>query len=192
MIHARPAEAFERVLAVLAGERVPLDDGSRKVLYFMLHRRDGCDATVTPDRFWIQYGWHLSHHRYFSELAPAIASFLLAGAPAITERRATIVPAGSLPYWSPEDELGPWSQQPERWRYDAFALWVEREPACVTLRLRASPPAMPAGTPEPLEPAPVFVAGNHPCPHCGAIPERYRRLRDGALVCGACGASSSC
>ena len=36
---------------------------------------------------------------------------------------------------------------------------------------------------------PKYIEGTEPCPSCGVVPDRYRELRDGALVCLACGAS---
>jgi len=45
--------------------------------------------------------------------------------------------------------------------------------------------------PSPIEPPIEYLAGEHPCPHCGVVPERYRKLRDGWLVCFACGRSSA-
>jgi len=45
------ASFFDQVRACLAGERLPLDSGATKLLYYMLERPEGCDVTVTVDRF---------------------------------------------------------------------------------------------------------------------------------------------
>lgn len=47
-----------------------------------------------------------------------------------------------------------------------------------------------ATRPQPIEPPLEYIDATRRCPHCGAVPERYRKLRDGALVCLACGASA--
>lgn len=46
-----PAECVAQPAAVLHGARLPLTDAGSKMLLFMLHDREGCDAWVTPERF---------------------------------------------------------------------------------------------------------------------------------------------
>ena len=79
--------------------------------------------------------------------------------------------------------------------YGAFDIWIQAEPDCVTIMVRAATSrSAGAGAPRPFPPPlvgpPEYLTATHPCPHCTAIPDRYRKLSDGALVCMACGASS--
>jgi hypothetical protein len=113
--------------------------------------------------------------------------------------------AGALPWWfetgdaEPEsavhrgldtavrgERLGP------RWTYGSRRLWFERSPACVVIKIRdATIDPGARALPPPIEPPIEYITGEHPCPHCGVVPERYRRLRGGGLVCLACGRSSA-
>lgn len=172
------ASVFDQVQAILAGARVPREELSLKILHFMLEDPRGCDATVTPDRFRIQYGWHLSYHHYFLDIAPGVVSWLCAAAPD------GYLAAGALPWWG--GAPGAWSYGPRR-------VWFDASPARVVIMIRDAT-GTPAGArlppPPSIEPPPEYLPGDHPCPHCGVVPERFRRLRDGSLVCFACGRSS--
>ena len=167
-----------RVHAVLGGERVPLDDGATKVLSFMLREPLGCDAWIT-DQLVVQLGPHSANHRYRPELAPTIVSWLLDHAPA------RHLPAGTMPYWG---------GAPKRWSYGPSNVWIAPDVERVMIMIRdASDPADRAPLPlppPPIEAPPQFAIGDRACPHCAVIPERYRVLRDGGLVCLTCGASS--
>jgi hypothetical protein len=156
-----------------------LDDACTKQLYYMLERPEGCDATVTADSFVVQYGWHLAHHHYEVELAAGVLRFLVEAAPD------GLLPAGTLRVWY-LDNAG---RRPQ-WAYGARRVWIDESPERTLIMIRDATIDPGPARPPPIEPAPVFVTGEHPCPHCGVVPERYRRLRDGALVCLACGASS--
>ena len=57
---AKIPESFSKVLRAFEGERYALDLGSSKVLRFMLERPEGCDASLSADRFEIRFGWHPS------------------------------------------------------------------------------------------------------------------------------------
>ena len=195
--------ALDQVLAVLDGERPTLDADSLKILYFMLESNAGCDATITPDKFVIQYGWHLSLHPYTADLAPRVVSWLLAAS------TGGYLPGGTMPWWFPDragvevmtfgydrdrkamsrirtEPIGP------HWSYGPRRIWIDLEPARVVVMVRdaTTDPGADAH-PAPIEPPPTFLVGDHACPHCGAVPDRYRRLRDGSLVCAACGRSST-
>ena len=193
--------AFDRVRAALAGERFPLDAGSTKLLFYMLERPDGCDAWLTPGRFVIQYGWHLAHHPWVEDDAPRVVSWLCASAPA------GYLAAGTMPWWFPNPErvseerfgYGPDGKMARLasepvgpcWSYGARRVWFDATPERITLLVRdATVDPGPDAWPAPIEPPPAFLAGDHPCPHCGDVPDRYRRLSDGSLVCMACGRSS--
>jgi hypothetical protein len=171
---------LERTQSVLRGERVPLGEGATKVLYFMVHRPRGCDAWITPGKLVMQLGPHSANHSYTPDLAPQIVSWLLDVAPN------GYLPAGSLPAWA---------GAPGRWSYGPRSVWIDAARDRITIMIRDASDRDPLDTtPLPLPPRieapPEFVPGTHPCPHCGAVPERYRKLLDGALVCLACGASS--
>src|SRR5262245_37262858 len=85
------AGAFERVQAVLRGERVPLDGGASKVMMFMLERPHGCDVRIAPGELSIWFGWNQGWHPYFPRTAPAIVSWLLERAGAGDPRELTAV-----------------------------------------------------------------------------------------------------
>ncbi|HEY5921726.1 MAG TPA: hypothetical protein VIV11_08645 [Kofleriaceae bacterium] len=172
-----------RTHAVLHGERIPLDALATKTLFYMLNAFEGCDAAITADQFAITFGPRGPHSRYLPNIAPVVVSWLLDAAPSGE------LAAGALPWW--------WDK-PGTWTYRRFAVWIKSEPACVTLMVRATdhpgvaidPHAAPRPFPPPLLGPPEYLTGTHPCPHCTAIPDRYRKLSDGALVCMTCGASS--
>ena len=161
---------------------VPLDDRATKILNFMLEPRTGCDAWITDETFEIQFGPDDRRHGYAPAIAPAILSWLHANAPAGQ------LPAGTLPHWG---------GRPGRWSYGPRCLWICEAPGVPTLMIRDAvggdgPADAPAPFPAPprIDTAPQLVAGAHPCPHCCAVPAHYRVLRDGGLICLACGASS--
>lgn len=190
---------FDQVQACVAGARLPLDADSTKLLHFMLERPDGCDVTVTPDAFFIQYGWHLAHHHYTHDLAPRVVSWLCDAAPA------GYLVAGSLPWWFPAspdleretfvDRGGGMVVYRERpgphWSYGPRRIWFDASPGRVVIKVRdATIDPGPDAVPAPLELPIEYLAGERPCPRCGVVPERYRKLHDGWLVCLACGRSS--
>jgi hypothetical protein len=151
--------------------------GGSKMLWYMLEQPEGCDAWLTHDRFVVQYGWHLAHHRYDRDVGVEVLAWL--------RRRiggsCGVVPAGAFPM------IGKFPS----WRFGARAAWIADQPERTTIQIRdATSPELPPGAPPSIEPPPVYIAGANACPHCGSIPERYRVLRDGAQVCLACGASS--
>jgi hypothetical protein len=169
-----------RVHSVLRGERFPLDDGALKVLSFMVRRPDGCDAWITPGKLVMQLGPRSANHSYTPELAPAILSWLLDHAPH------GYLPGGTMPYWA---------GAPGRWSYGPSSVWINAESDRITIMIRDGSDRnaldrTPGPLPAPIETPPEYVVGDHACPHCGVVPDSYRRLWDGALVCLACGASS--
>jgi hypothetical protein len=198
MAYARAVTpVFAQVQAILAGAaRTPLADTGTKLLYYMLERHHGCDVTVTPERFYIQYGWHTAHHRYVDTFALQVVSWLCDAAPT------GYLPAGSLPWWFEASDTSTvniyadgtalQSRYPlePRWAYGARRIWIDRAPDSVVLRVRdATIDPGAASIPTPIEPPIEYLPGAHPCPHCGIVPERYRKL-GGSVVCLACGASS--
>jgi hypothetical protein len=179
-----PVACLEQTRAVLAGMRLPLDPAGAKMLHFMVKHREGCDAWLTREWFFVQYGWHLSHHRYYSDVAPVVVSWLLetAGVTGAVEDCTTIVPASTVPAM---DRL-------PSFRHGERALWIRASADRIDLQIRDGvSPAVLASPPSPLEPPIEYVAGAWPCPHCRATPERFRVLRGGGVVCLACGRSSS-
>jgi hypothetical protein len=81
-------------------------------------------------------------------------------------------------------------EAPSRWAYGPRRIWFDVSPERVSIMIRdATVDPGAEAHPSPLEPPIEYLAGDHPCPHCGVVPERYRRLRDGGLVCMACGRS---
>src|SRR5687767_3482259 len=151
--------------------------GGSKMLRYMLEQPEGCDAWLTHDRFVVQYGWHVAHHHYYRDVGVEALAWL--------RRRLSgscgVVPAGAFPMI---DKF-------PSWRFGARAVWIVDEAERTEILIsEATSPDLPTGPPPPIEPPPVYIAGAYACSHCGAIPERYRVLRDGAHVCLACGASS--
>ena len=151
--------------------------GGSKMLRYMLEQPEGCDAWLTHDRFVVQYGWHVAHHHYYRDVGVEALAWL--------RRRLSgscgVVPAGAFPMI---DKF-------PSWRFGARGVWIVDEPERTEILIsEATSPDLPTGPPPPIEPPPVYIAGAYACSHCGAIPERYRVLRDGAHVCLACGASS--
>jgi hypothetical protein len=167
--------------SVLTGEAAApaLDDGSTKVLFFMLERSEGCDATISADRFSIQYGWHPSHHQYKPDIAPRVLGWLR-----LFVRDGELGP-GLLPWWGGgKHDLPYWAFGRRRVWFDASS---DRIVVCVRdARAGLDRRALPA----PIEPPIEYLVIDHACPHCASIPERYRKLRGGGLVCLACGRSS--
>lgn len=178
------APFFDQVQAALAGARLPLDAGSTKVLNFILRPSEGCDITITPDTFFIKYGWHLAHHRYKHDIAPRIVSWLCEAAPT------GHLVAGALSWWfEVTDERG---RLESHWTYGPRRIWFDASPERVVIKVRdATVDPGAESIPPPIEPPIEYLVGAHPCPHCRVVPERYRKLRDGWLVCLACGRSSA-
>jgi hypothetical protein len=173
-----PAECFGRALAALDGTSVPLSAAGSKMLWYMLEQPEGCDAWITRERFVVQYGWHLSHHRYFSDVAVEVTSWLFD----VLGAREGVLSADALPTIPPF----------MAWSYGPRAVWIAATTDKITIQIREAVSAvLPAEPPSPIEPPIEYVAGTRPCPSCGCTPDRYRRLRGGALVCLACGASST-
>ena len=178
-VERESAECFERALATLDGVCVPLSGVGSKMLRYMLDAPEGCDAWITRDRFVVQYGWHLAHHRYGSDVAPEITSWLVRELDACRG----VLPAGRV---FARDGY------PHAWRYGPRAVWIAATTDKITIQIReAISPELPAEPPPPIEPPIEYVAATRPCPSCRHTPDRYRKLRDGGLVCLACGASSA-
>jgi len=171
---------LDHARSVLAGgPPPPLDEGATKLLFFMLKQAEGCDATITADRFWIQYGWHLAYHRYVPEHAPVVLGWLRQ-----FTRDGQLGP-GLLPWWAPEHHRVPY------WAFGRRNVWFDATPDRVTIYVRDAAARLdPRVLPPPIEPPIEYVRLRHACPHCHTIPQRYRKLRGGGLVCLACGRSS--
>ncbi len=145
------------------------------MLAYMLGRPSGCDAWLTRERFVVQYGWHLSHHRYFSDTAVEVVGFL----------RERIGPRHGVLPASTRLAVGGFAA----WRHGARAVWIDTASDKITIVIREATSEELPPRPSPLEPPIAYVAGTAPCPACGQVPDRYRKLRGGSLVCLACGAS---
>jgi hypothetical protein len=179
-------DSLRRTLDAFDGARYPLDTISSKALRFMLARPDGCDATVSPSRFEVRFGWHPARHRYVLRAAPPVVSelFRLADAAPAPSVRARIGP-GTIPITGAVS----WSFGP-RW------LWMDASGTTVSIRVRDGTgrvgiPADSEPLPEPIKSPRRFVdlAWPLPCPHCATPALRYRQLQDGSLVCPACSRS---
>jgi hypothetical protein len=180
------ADHFARVVAAFDGARFALDDGASKMLFAMLDRPEGCDASIRPDGFEARYGWHPSRHRYYLSIGPAVVSTLLDLARAVegsSEVQAVIGPAALAALEGP------------RWSFEARRVWLARSSSSVTIAVRraeAGDARAPVPWPEPIDyPPPSFVELSNAqfCPACGALGSRFRELMDGFLVCSACGGS---
>ncbi len=171
-----PAECFARALAALDGVSVPLSAAGSKMLFYMLHEPEGCDAWITREGFVVQYGWHPSHHHYYSRVATEVTSWLF---DELRGRRG-ILSAGALPAIAPFIA----------WSYGARAVWIVATTDEIRIQIREAGSVELPEQPGSIEPPIEYVAAAWPCPSCSVTPDRYRRLRRGGLVCLACGASS--
>jgi hypothetical protein len=178
----RDPESFSKVLRVFEGQRYALDLGSSKVLRFMLERPEGCDATLSPDRFEIRFGWHPSRHRYYLSAAPAVVSRILelAEAPPNTQQVQCVIGPATLPQWS----------------FGRRRVWVRMNQDAISIQVRAADgdelgATEPAVFPEPIEFPRQFLDFPSPlsCPHCATAAASYRQLHGGSLACGSCGRS---
>src|SRR5262245_38136457 len=171
-------ENYADVLAVLHGRRIPLDVATWQIASFMLVDRGGCDAEITRSAFTLS--WRRGElHAYARWCAPGVVSFLLQGATFPATRHLT-------------RRLGPMTI-PATVRYpmlqfDARYVRIASLDASVAIRVRDSEADLDHEL-APVPPLPDPPTG-HRCPHCVQVPERYRVLSDGTLVCLACGRSS--
>lgn len=139
------ATLFRRVRDVLDGSvSEPMYDATSKMLYFMLHRDEGCDATITAQGFEVQFGWHRRPCRYIMEVAPSTVAQLLRLAEERPPVRETHVPIEA------RDIKGrfPWSFGPRE-------LWIRDEEELVRIAVRARTTFVKTGTwPTPVKPRP--------------------------------------
>lgn len=128
------AESHAAVIAVLRGERIPLDAGSLKMLTLLLDDPSGCDAELTPDAFTVRFGWNYGPHAYSLWCAPGTVSFLLDGTELPRTRRLTRqIGPGTLP------ELG--NSGPKR-PYPARYVRIEALVGRTVIRVRESEAAL--------------------------------------------------
>lgn len=179
-----PIESMARAFAACDGQRFPLDGGSSKVLRFMLERPDGCDALISRDAFEIRFGWHPSRHRYFLRLAPAVVSelFQLSGHSGGQAIRARIGPTAIPPLQFPA------------WSFGERLLWLHRSSETISIHVRDGHDDLhqvARALPDPISYDVTFIDFPSPlaCIRCAVANQRYRRLSDGALLCGACSRS---
>lgn len=127
--------SFERVLRVLAGERIPnMDAGTHKLLWIILDRLHDCDLVITPWHFDNFFGRGGGRNRYVTDAAPVLVSQLLARAGVEGAARA-------FPVFLPAVKVGAWSnavasaleETPRR-----HALWIDRDGDKVIVSLRAT------------------------------------------------------
>ena len=191
---AEDDNAFERVLEVLAGARKPeLGLGEKKMARILWS--PPTDVIVAQDRFEMQWVTHPRRrpHRYFPRLAPGTVFELMRrlGVDRIEE------PVVGVVQRSPDDWLGE--------RFGPVAVWVVPGSAEIRVFFRAIPNddhaptrpipeegpwALPEPAPEWQPPRKTFLVNEArwSCPHCGAVPERFRELSS-ALICPECGRS---
>lgn len=171
------AESFLAVQAALRGAPVARDPGDIKMVWYMLRDERGSDAEITRREMTVWYA-RGGASKYFLAVAPGVVSILLAGAVA---RAGEPVIRRIDPATTPLDPYPPCGVR--HVRLDAAA---DR----VMIRVRADEAALVGLGPDvPIEGPHRFVVLDRACPHCGQVPERYRALTDGCLVCLACGAS---
>jgi hypothetical protein len=179
---------FTEVLRVFEGHRRPLDAKSSKVLCFMLEGPEGCDATIEPGRFEIVFGWNPARHRYVSDTAPGVLSYLI-------ESMCPLQNVGDL-----QAVVGP-ARVPSMafgytWAFERRRVWISRHSSNVTIMIRnvrlGESLASTLPLPAPIDvPTPILMDSTLPisCPTCGAESSRYRVLPGGFLVCSSCGCS---
>jgi hypothetical protein len=176
-------DSFDAVPLVLGGARLPCDYRSAKVLRLMLENPQGCDATLTRARFVISFGWHPAHHRYYPELGPAVLSKLLE------------LGHVSGPFTGKRFGVGPseltMAAGQLHWTFGRRAIWIEYGYEGLLIRVREWSAVLTDALPAPIDIVPLFETFPAPvvCPHCANSAETYRRLREGPLVCQACGCS---
>ncbi len=182
-VSTRDTELFAGVLATFRGERFPLDDKGAQGLWFALHPT-ASDLTITPEAFHIRPAKH--HDMEFPlACAPGILSFLLERVGSVGPRSIktwiapTTVKAGGGPG---ADRFPAFTSPP---RHVLAEAWTTR----VMVRIRAEEAELDDELPTLAERR--FARFGHACPHCREVPDRYRVLSDGALVCTKCGASSA-
>ncbi len=170
------AEHFARVLAAFRGERFLLDEHGAQGLWFALEPA-AADLSITPEAFHIR---PTGHHDMTYPLvsAPGVMSFLL-------ERVGSVGPR-SIKTWIASTTIGAgrfpkWTSPP---RHVLAEAWTTR----VLIRVRTEETQLDDEL--PTLSARKFARYAHACPHCRRVPERYRVLSDGALVCLGCGSSS--
>ena len=187
-VSTRETELFARVLATFRGERVPLDDQGAKGLWFALDQ-PASDLVVTPEVFVIRPAKR--HDMEFSlECAPGILSFLL-------ERVGTVGPRSIKTWIAPTTVKAGVAGGPGAGAAGGFPAFMspprhvlaEAWTTRVMVRIRADEAELDDELPTLAERR--FVRFGHPCPHCREVPDRYRVLSDGGLVCTKCGASSA-
>lgn len=175
------AACFDAVLSASRGRRFPFDALGSQMLWFMVN---GCAAEITPSSFVVPYIISGRSDHYDLSLAPGIISFLLGGT-ALPEtghviRQIQLVANRTF------DGFPPWDESSLGARY----VRIDDVGGRIVFRIRGSVAALAAIGPEVPVVDPVrFLVLERTCPHCGHIPERYRVLRDGSLVCLACGRS---
>lgn len=175
------AASYQDVLAALHGAPLPLTTGTSKMLRYMLGSERGCDAEITPTDLTVWYDEGGS--RYALRVAPGIVSFLRASADLSRSRHL-------------QRQIGP-AIFPEVGEFPAWGFGSRHVRLDVTddkilIRIRTSESELAALGPEvPIEGRHRFLVLERACPHCGQVPDRYRVLSDGSLVCLACSRSSS-
>lgn len=168
---------FALVLAAFRGERFALDEHGAQALWFALETA-AADLSITPEAFHIR---PTGHHDmdYPLESAAGVMSFLLERVGSVGPRSiktwiaSTTIHAGRFPAWTSPA------------RHILAEAWIAR----VMVRIRADESALDDELPTLSDRK--FARYTHECPHCGQVPERYRVLSDGSLVCPGCGASSA-
>lgn len=176
------AACYEATQSALRGRRFPLDAHGSQMLWFMV--QDGCAAEITPSSFVVPYIISGRSDHYDLLLAPGIISFLLGGTR--LPEAGHVIRQIHLFAGATFDRFPPWDES----RLGARYVRIDDVDGRIVFRIRASVAALAALGPEVAVVDPVrFVVLERTCLHCGHIPERYRVLRDGSLVCLGCGRS---
>jgi hypothetical protein len=132
----RDPESFAHVLSAFDGARYSLDTPSSEVLRLMLERNEGCDGTISADRFELRFGRHPARHRYDLRAAPAAIARLLELADAAPGARSLVALIGPV-------EARGWSCGTRR-------VWLHASAAEVTVQVRSAEAGGPDELPPPL------------------------------------------
>lgn len=174
-----PAACFERVLAVVAGERLaPYTEAQRKMITVIVSPEEA-DVRIGRDGLFVHYPYRRRPFNYYPDLAAPMLSALLELAPSSPPSPFRVEAAELSTI-----RLG--AQASPRW------FWIRASHDAVVVLTRY----LPEGNPIPLDPPPLRMRRklfasfktSVTCPSCSREAVNMR-LVDGWLVCLQCGRS---
>jgi hypothetical protein len=196
--HDRPS--FAKVMKAFEGERFPFTPGGSKILRFLLERPEGGDIWLSSERFETHSGWYSSRYQSPIDEGPGVISRLLyfSMAPVGPSVQAVIGPR-DVPAIGGLEVIGETSLAYlfPAWSFGLRRLWIEATSTEVIVRVRnaeaedKSQRATPCQIPGPIEVERRVLEFPNlvPCPKCAVGSRTFRQLRDGYLICAACGGS---